>query len=230
MRLSEVSDAASTTPAGSYRFPYQRRGKPIRALLAVTVLATALACRHTSATGVSGLPPADTSLDPARLVINAPLYVCNRWWNRAPLPSGMSVIVDVKFARLTSEPFDRPLEVHRRRVLSRGAKILHTFQLPAYRISILSDSIPSLSDYDRVAVYEVRNLARYDWRVLVNYDAAQQFDANDEARFVALGGRITARWPSFNAIGGTLPDRSLAALRADRRIRFVEADHPFCPG
>ena len=225
-----MSDAASTTPAGSYRFPYKRRGKAIRALLAVTVLASALACRHTSATGVSGLPPADTSLDPARLVINAPLYVCNRWWNRAPLPSGMSVIVDVKFGRLTStDPLDRPLEPHRRRVLSRGAKILHTFQLPAYRISILSDSIPSLSDYDRVVVYEVRSLSRYDWRVLVNYDTAHQVDANDEARFVAHGGRITARWPSINAIGGDLPDRSLPILRADGRIRFVEADHPFCP-
>lgn len=104
---------------------------------------------------MSGLPPADTNLDPGRLVIKAPLHMCHRWWHRAPLPSGMSVIVDVKFARSTStEPFDRPLEPHRRRVLSRGGKILHTFQLPAYRISILSDSIPSLSDYDRVAVYE----------------------------------------------------------------------------
>ncbi|HJU76102.1 MAG TPA: hypothetical protein VJ717_20345 [Gemmatimonadaceae bacterium] len=89
--------------------------------------------------------------------------------------------------------------------------------------------MPSLADYDFVAVFEVADLSRYDWKMLVSYSPGRPFDLHDEQRLVSLGGKITARWLALNALAGVLPDRSFSALRSEKNVRIVQASAPFCP-
>ena len=190
------------------------------------VLMAGSGCRAASSLGASSLPAADLSLDPARLVRNIALHACGRWSSGAALPPGIPVIVDAYFT--TRLPVERPDTSHRRRVLSRAGVILHTFHFAAYRIRIASDSIPSLAERDRVIVFGVVDVTRYDWQVFVGYHKGQPFGSAEEARFVALGGSITSRWSGINALSGVLPDRSLPALRADPRVRYIETNPIIC--
>lgn len=187
------------------------------------------------------LPPPDPSLDPSALRDPVFRFLCGTWVdsiviNRqlrpVPQPSEPWVLIDVAFGRLgPSDPPDRLTPEHRSVIKRHGGQVLYPFHFPAARIWIPTRNVPGLSTGARstVSIFYVRDPSRYDWPVGVNYKRPYSF-RDGEPRFAALGGRVDYRFDVINSLAGLLPDRSVAALRADSEVAFVEASpaFPFC--
>lgn len=197
-------------------------------IAACATLVAAGACGSNDATRTAPdlsdyvLPPPDTSLDPARLQVGEPLFVCRRW--SPSRPSDARLLVDVFFGRRSPEdPDDRPLQESLQDVVDRGGEILFVFPFPAARVWIVTDSIPRLrANY----VATVPDASRYDWEVGVGL--SHPLTAADSARFVELGGRVKYLWPLLRGLAGSLPSRSVPTLRATLGVTYVEASGYGC--
>lgn len=200
-----------------------------RLAAAAVFLLGATACDHPvrSEAAAYRLPEPDQSLDPAALVIGE--YIATPCGNNEPLLSRPEwAVVDIFFGRRSErDPVTGPRQEHLRAVSGRGGIVLHRFNVPAVRAYIQLSRIPDLVASEFwVSVRAVPNPRRYDLDVLVGF--VTPLRESDLEQFQRLGGRITTRFSFIDAIGGVLPDRSIPALRASDRTRYVEPNGIAC--
>jgi len=172
------------------------------------------------------LPDRDLSLDPAALAEPRLIYECNKWIGEKPTDE--KIFVDVAFDRRTeAEPYDHPTSRHIAAVQKHGGKIVYKFHFPAVRAWIASSEIPALYDEEPIkAVIRVTNLRRYDWSAFVGYVRPYSYQEGAR-RFPGYGGRVDIVLDQINAIVGLIPDESVAALRNDPNIDYVETNPPY---
>lgn len=173
------------------------------------------------------LPPPDLSVDPASLRPGAPVYRCGRWVGLAP-PRSRRMLLDVHFGRRGPEdPIDRPLEEHLRAIESVGGKALFSFAFPAVRARIDAGRVPALlAHWPFISVYDVPDARRYDWLVSIGYSMPLQ--PSDSSLIVALGGSVVLRIDRFNFLGAYVPNASIAQLRTNARVSYVESSGEVC--
>jgi hypothetical protein len=177
------------------------------------------------------LPPEDFSLDPSRLRVGAEIYYCGDWNRVAGRPNAPSVFADVFFfPGLEQARLDHPLEVHRYIVEQVGAKVVRSFHAPGFRVWITTDSIPSLYAHGGIAIRAVPDPSRYDLQVIVFYGGAGVFGGSDSMHVTTLGGRVIRNFENLGLVTLQIPDRSLAQIRSDARVQWIEPGPDFlCP-
>lgn len=187
-------------------------------------------------TGAGGLrfvlPKLDQSLDPEQLEPSNVDISYDRtcgWRTEVPDPDDQ-LLMDVHFhLDQFIHRHDRPLSIHRWLVESAGGQIVYQYHLPVFRILIKARDVPQLAQTwgdeqsSSMEIIKVPNFARFDWNVFVRYHLDNPISAEDEARILALGGRIESRYTFINTLYVTLPDRSISVLRARPEVEHVTA-------
>lgn len=167
----------------------------------------------------------DQSLDPMNLRPNGRgVYDCGRWMIDEPEPDE-HLVLDVYFHRPSPDfPADRPHPIYRALVQTAGGEIVYEHHFPAYRIWIEARDVPRLHrTWPSMELRSVPDPRRVDWQVFVGYVRGHSITMEDEARIVALGGRVERRFPGIRALMVTLSDQSVAALRRRPEVEYVEA-------
>lgn len=179
------------------------------------------------------LPELDTSLDPARLRVGeyiATPCAFQKFGDGLAHLRGRHewALVDVYFGRESpAGPWGAPIPTDLELVRSHGGRVLYSFNIPAVRARMLLSRIPDLvANGYWVTVREVPDATRYDVPLVVGF--SRPLRAEDSDLFVSLGGRITHRFDFIHALGGVLPDRSIAVLQGDSEVEFVQADGVVC--
>lgn len=110
-----------------------------------------------------------------------------------------------------------------------GGRILYTFHFPAVRVWIRAGDVSALASQagPAISVLGVADPRRFDWQFIASYRQSHPYNAQDESTLVALGSRIDYRLDVINALGGVIPDRSVATLRRDPNVEIVEGVPPF---
>lgn len=189
-------------------------------------------CGCSSVTGPDfGLPPEDRSLDPMRLGVGPELYYCGDWNPQVPRPTSETVFVDVYFQKPDSLlKIDHPLLEQRSRVAALGGEIVRSYNLPAFRLRVPTDSVPVLSTRENVIVRLASHLERYDLMVAAFY-GPHAFGSADSSRIAALGGRVVSNFEFIGFVVLQIPNASLPEVRHDSRVTAIEPWADFlCPG
>ncbi len=129
-----------------------------------------------------------------------------------------------------ADPMDRLTSAYRDLIKRHGGQILYTFRFPAARVRIPTKNVRSLAvGAPSVSILYVLDPRRYDWPIAVGYRRPYSY-VEGERRFRELGGRVEYRFDAINALGGLIPDRSVAALRGDPNVEYVEGvpPYPYC--
>jgi hypothetical protein len=168
------------------------------------------------------LPREDLSLDPARLRVGEPLFLCGRSFPNGSAPPDTVIIADVYFATDSGKTRDVRQAWHLQLIKENGGTVLYTFNFPAYRTIAPAKSLAKMSENSWVSVMAVPDPRRYDWHVSVRYRPGVDGDAL-EKKIVALGGRVTYRWPTLRALIVALPGRSLSALQVEPELEEARA-------
>ncbi len=183
------------------------------ALSMVAVAALAVAC--TDNLGPDRGDPAQYVLDPVR-------YACGGW---SPSEPNVNLgLFDIFWGlRELGDVGTGPRSEHRAAVLEAGGTLVHQFNVPMIRAILSLRRVPELGAN---LVTGVPDASVFIVDVGVGY--SRRLTDSDIDFFESLGGAVTHRFTSINAIAGELPDSAIPMLRARPEVRYVEGNGVSC--